>query len=92
MGAPEARERAAWWRAWCPARWSGGFPGAGRAGRDQVAGGLRLAKEAVNAAYETALTQGLAPSAGVLPALRLDDQKEGMAAFMEKRSPDFTGR
>jgi enoyl-CoA hydratase len=54
---------------------------------------LRLAKEAVNAAYETDLTQGLAHERRLFYLLfATDDQKEGMAAFMEKRTPDFTGR
>jgi enoyl-CoA hydratase len=54
---------------------------------------LRLAKEAVNAAYETDLTHGLAHERRLFYLLfASDDQKEGMAAFMEKRSPDFTGR
>ena len=54
---------------------------------------LRVAKEAVNAAYETDLTQGLAHERRLFYLLfASDDQKEGMAAFMEKRSPDFTGR
>jgi enoyl-CoA hydratase len=54
---------------------------------------LRLAKEAVNAAYETDLTQGLAHERRLFYLLfASDDQKEGMAAFMEKRTPDFTGR
>jgi enoyl-CoA hydratase len=54
---------------------------------------LRLAKEAVNAAYETDLTHGLAHERRLFYLLfASDDQKEGMAAFMEKRTPDFTGR
>ena len=54
---------------------------------------LRLAKEAVNAAYETDLTQGLAHERRLFYLLfASDDQKEGMAAFMEKRTPDFKGR
>lgn len=54
---------------------------------------LRLAKEAVNAAYETDLTHGLAHERRLFYLLfSSDDQKEGMAAFMEKRTPDFTGR
>jgi enoyl-CoA hydratase len=54
---------------------------------------LRLAKEAVNASYETGLTQGLAHERRLFYLLfASDDQKEGMRAFMEKRTPDFTGR
>ena len=53
---------------------------------------LRLAKEAVNAAYETSLTHGLAHERRLFYLLfASDDQKEGMAAFMEKRTPDFKG-
>ena len=54
---------------------------------------LRLAKEAVNAAYEMSLTDALAHERRLFYLLfASDDQKEGMAAFLEKRSPDFTGR
>jgi enoyl-CoA hydratase len=54
---------------------------------------LRLAKEAVNAAYETDLTHGLAHERRLFYLLfASDDQKEGMAAFMEKRTPDFKGQ
>ena len=54
---------------------------------------LRLAKEAVNAAYEMGLTEALAHERRLFYLLfATDDQKEGMAAFMEKRTPDFKGR
>ena len=54
---------------------------------------LRLAKEAVNAAYEMSLTDALAHERRLFYLLfASDDQKEGMPAFLEKRSPDFKGR
>jgi enoyl-CoA hydratase len=54
---------------------------------------LRLAKESVNAAYEMSLTDALAHERRLFYLLfASDDQKEGMAAFLEKRTPDFTGR
>jgi enoyl-CoA hydratase len=54
---------------------------------------LRLAKEAVNAAYEMGLTEALAYERRLFYLLfASEDQKEGMAAFLEKRKPDFQGR
>ena len=54
---------------------------------------LRLGKEAVNAAFEMSLTDGLAHERKLFYLLFASaDQKEGMAAFLEKRKPDFTGR
>jgi enoyl-CoA hydratase len=54
---------------------------------------LRMAKEAVNAAYEMSLTDALAHERRLFYLLfASDDQKEGMAAFLEKREPDFKGR
>ena len=54
---------------------------------------LRLAKEAVNGAYEMGLTDALAHERRLFYLLfATADQKEGMAAFLEKREPDFQGR
>jgi len=54
---------------------------------------LRLAKEAVNAAFEMSLTDALAHERRLFYLLfASEDQKEGMAAFLEKRAPDFKGR
>lgn len=52
----------------------------------------RLAKEAVLAAYETTLSAGLdVERRAIRRAFETGDQKEGMAAFVEKRPAIFTG-
>ncbi|WP_255769842.1 enoyl-CoA hydratase [Pseudarthrobacter sulfonivorans] len=52
-----------------------------------------LAKEAVNAAFELGLAQGLLFERRVFHSLfATEDQKEGMAAFSEKRQPEFKHR
>ncbi|KYJ97318.1 enoyl-CoA hydratase-related protein [Microbacterium sp. CH1] len=51
------------------------------------------AKAALDAALETALSEGLAHEKQAFAALfDTHDQKEGMAAFREKRTPDFQNR
>lgn len=52
-----------------------------------------MAKEAVNRAFETTLEEGLRFERRLFHSLfATDDQKEGMAAFVEKRKPAFTHR
>jgi enoyl-CoA hydratase len=60
----------------------------------KIAGQSRVAslvtKRAVNAAFETTLTQGVATERALFLSLfGTADQKEGMAAFVEKRKPRF---
>jgi len=55
--------------------------------------GVRLAKEAVNQAFETNLRAGLdAERKAFHLALSSEDAQEGMKAFLEKRPPEFKGR
>ncbi len=50
-----------------------------------------LAKEAVNVAFETTLAEGVRHERrGIFACFATDDQKEGMAAFSEKRAANFT--
>jgi len=54
---------------------------------------VTMAKDVVDLALETPLTQGIKSERQLFKAtFALDDQKEGMAAFVEKRSPDFKHR
>lgn len=60
------------------------------AGRAPLA--VRLGKEAVNHAFESFLTDGLADERRAFYFLfASQDQKEGMSAFVEKRKPDWKG-
>jgi enoyl-CoA hydratase/carnithine racemase len=54
---------------------------------------LLTAKALVQAAFETPLSQGIKQERQAFQSMfGLDDQKEGMAAFLEKRKPAFRGQ
>lgn len=54
---------------------------------------IAAAKEAVNAAFETTLSEGFKYEAQVFAQLfSTEDQKEGAKAFLEKRKPVWRGR
>ncbi len=53
---------------------------------------IRMAKEAVNQAFETSLSEGIAAERRNFYFLfATEDQKEGMKAFIEKRKADWKG-
>jgi len=54
---------------------------------------VQLAKEAVNRSFETHLDEGLTlERKNFYLTFASQDQKEGMAAFVEKRKPEFKGK
>ena len=54
---------------------------------------VMMNKEMVNVALETTLAEGVRFERRLFHSLfAFDDQKEGMAAFVDKRKPSFTGR
>jgi enoyl-CoA hydratase len=54
---------------------------------------VMAAKEAVNRAFESTLAEGLSAERNLFHGtFALEDRSEGMAAFMAKRPPKFTGR
>lgn len=54
---------------------------------------VQFGKAAVNKTFELSLTEGLAAERAAFYALfASDDQTEGMAAFVEKRKPDWKGQ
>ena len=54
---------------------------------------VMMAKESVNRAFETTLAEGVRFERRLFhSAFATEDQKEGMAAFIEKRKPGFKNR
>ena len=54
---------------------------------------VMMVKESINRAYESSLSEGVLFERRMFhAAFALDDQKEGMAAFVEKRKPKFRHR
>jgi enoyl-CoA hydratase len=54
---------------------------------------VMMAKECVNRAFETSLAEGVRFERRLFHSLfSTEDQKEGMVAFVEKRTPDFKNR
>jgi enoyl-CoA hydratase len=54
---------------------------------------VRFAKEAINKAFETSLSEGLEFERRLFYfTFATEDQKEGMRAFVEKRKAEWTGR
>ena len=54
---------------------------------------VMMAKETVNRAFETTLSEGVRFERRLFHStFATDDQKEGMSAFVEKRKPVFRNR
>ncbi|HHW57471.1 MAG TPA: short-chain-enoyl-CoA hydratase [Clostridia bacterium] len=54
---------------------------------------ISLAKEAINASIDTVIDTGMSYEAKAFAVcFATEDQKEGMAAFLEKRAPKFVGK
>lgn len=54
---------------------------------------IRMAKDSVNAAFETTLSEGLkVEKRNFYPLFATHDQKEGMKAFVEKRKAEWKGK
>ncbi|MCY1311406.1 putative enoyl-CoA hydratase echA8 [compost metagenome] len=52
-----------------------------------------MVKESVNRSYETTLDEGLRFERRLFHSLfATEDQKEGMSAFIDKRTPSFKNR
>ncbi len=60
---------------------------------DQSLPATMMVKEAVNRSYETTLAEGVRFERRLFHSMfAMDDKKEGMSAFVEKRKPQFTNK
>ncbi len=67
--------------------------GAAKAIAEKSRPAVLIAKEAVNRAFETSLAEGVRFERRMFHSMfATEDQKEGMAAFAEKRPPEFRNR
>ena len=83
----------AWSTKSCPWRISWTAPSPGRWHCQPRPVAVRLGKEAVNKAFELSLSEGLSLEQKYFYYLfATEDQKEGMAAFVEKRPAVWQGR
>jgi enoyl-CoA hydratase len=54
---------------------------------------VAMAKDAVNAAFETTLAEGIEIERRMFSGtFAVEDRREGMQAFLEKRTPNFNQR
>jgi enoyl-CoA hydratase len=93
LSAQEAEEAGLVARVFSQETWLEEAKGVAQAIASKSPVGVRLAKEAVNQAFETTLAAGLdAERKAFHLALSSEDAREGLKAFLEKRAPDFKGR
>jgi enoyl-CoA hydratase/carnithine racemase len=93
IGAAEARELGIVTRLAAPDAWLDSAMELAGAVAERPPLAVRLGKQAVLAAEETALTAGLDQERRLYElAMATEDRVEGMNAFVEKRKPEFRGR
>jgi enoyl-CoA hydratase len=93
LGAVEARELGLVARVVAKEAWLAEAKRAAREIAEKGPVSVRLAKEAIDKAFEAPLSVGLEFERRAFYLARAsDDATEGLKAFIEKRKPDFKGR